>query len=81
MSGMKLNELLYVLAGTHQHAKDIGVKQFGFHPAKVVSVEKIEQLRGIRGLKLHVTETAWNRKNYHELLEMAAERQMDIEYV
>jgi hypothetical protein len=81
MSGMKLNGLLYVLAATHRHAKDVGVKQFGAHPEKVISVERIDQLRGIRGLKLYVTDTAGSRENYYDLLDMAAERQMIIEYV
>jgi len=75
-----MSELLYVLAGSHDHARDWSYRQ-GFDSSRIVNIDRPDKLRGIRGLKMYVTETAVTRENYYEIMEMAVERQMDIEYV
>jgi hypothetical protein len=76
-----MSELLYVLAGTYDHARDYAYRNHGVHYSRIVNVDKPDKLRGIRGLKLYVTRTAVMRHNYDSLIQMAVERQMDIEYV
>lgn len=75
-----MSELLYVLAGTYDHARNWAYMQ-GFEPSRVVHVDKPDKLRGIRGVKMYVTHTAYMRNNLHEIMQMAVERQIDIEYV
>ena len=76
-----MSELLYVLAGTYEHARDYAYRNHGVHYSHMVNVDGPDKLRGIRGLKMYVTATAVTRKNYDELIQMAVDRQMDIEYV
>lgn len=76
-----MSELLYVLAGTYDHARDYAYRNHKVHYSRMVSIDRPDKLRGIRGLKLYVTATAVTRKNYDEIIQMAVERQMDIEYV
>lgn len=75
-----MSELLYVLAGSHDHARDWSYRQ-GFDSSRIVNVDRPDKLRGIRGVKMYVTHTAYMRNNLHEIMQMALERQMDIEYV
>lgn len=75
-----MSELLYVLAGTYAHARDWAYMQ-GFDSSRIVNVDRPDKLRGIRGDKLYVTHTAYMRNNIHEIMQMALERQMSIEYV
>lgn len=76
-----MSDLLYVLAGTYEHARDYAYRNHRAHYSRVVNVDRTDKLRGIRGLTLYVTPTAVKRKNYAELIQMAEERQMVIKRV
>jgi len=53
----------------------------GFDSSRIVNVDRPDKLCGIRGVKMYVTRTAYMRNNLHEIMQMALERQIDIEYV
>ena len=76
-----MSELLYVLAGRYSDAKEYAYIYHRLKAHRLVSVDGPDKLRGIRGLKMYVLPSAQIRNNYFELMQMAVERQMDIEYV
>lgn len=76
-----MSELLYVLAGRYSDAKEYAYIYHRLNASRLVSVDSPDKLRGIRGLKMYVLPSAQIRNNYFELMQMAVERQMDIEYV
>lgn len=76
-----MSELLYVLAGRYSDAKEYAYIYHRLKARRLVSVDSPDKLRGIRGGKIYVLPSAQIRDNYFKLVEMAVERQMDIEYV
>ncbi len=71
------SDLLYVLARNYEDARDYAYKQ-GHHYKRMVNVDRLEKLIGLRGIKLHVTANANYRANYEALMCEAKVRGLDI---
>ena len=73
-------DLLYVLAGNYEQARTFAYSK-GVHYTKMINVDRREKILGLRGKKLFVVGTAYDRDNYDELLTEARVREFDIQHV
>jgi hypothetical protein len=72
--------LLYVIAASYENARDYAYKQ-GYHYSRMVNVCRVEKLRGLRGIEMHVLPCAADRKNYREIMQEAKTRQTKFRYI
>lgn len=73
-------DLLYVLAGTYEQARKFAYSK-GVQYTRMVSVDRREKIMGLRGKKLYVVGTAYERDDYDALLIEAGIREFDVEHV
>lgn len=81
-AGRAMSDLLYVLAGRRDQAEKFAVER-GFTYSKLRYICQDYSLRGIdgKGKTLFICGTGAQRKNYREIVDMAAMRGWNIEHV
>ena len=76
----EMRVLIYLLGRTYDDAKSCAVMN-GWDAKYVTYINYPDNLRGLRGIILYVTDSAHLRDNYREIIQMATERQCDIKYL